>query len=147
MSKRARRVYSDEYKTEAIELVRNSGKTAAQIARDLELTQSTLATWVREAGTAPMKKNGVLEPNERVELVELRSEVRVLRMERDFLKNGRAPRRRTWSTRNSCRATAGPPGGVAVNFLVFCEPVKKHGPGAACGLDSGDVARRSRLGN
>lgn len=82
MSKRARRVYSDEYKTEAIELVRNSGKTAAQIARDLELTQSTLATWVREAGTAPMKKNGVLEPNERVELVELRSEVRVLRMER-----------------------------------------------------------------
>jgi len=25
-------------------------------------------------------------------------------------------------------------------FLVFREPVKKHGPGAACELDSGDVA-------
>ena len=28
---------------------------------------------------------------------------------------------------------------MAVDFLVFCEPVKKHGPGVACGLDSGDV--------
>ena len=44
MSKRARRVFSTEYKAEAIELVRKSGKPAAQIARDLDITQSTLAT-------------------------------------------------------------------------------------------------------
>jgi hypothetical protein len=30
---------------------------------------------------------------------------------------------------------------VAASFLVFCEPVKKHGPGAACGLDIGDAVK------
>jgi hypothetical protein len=28
---------------------------------------------------------------------------------------------------------------MAAHFLVFCEPVKKHGLGVACGLESGDV--------
>ena len=28
---------------------------------------------------------------------------------------------------------------MAVSFLVIREPVKKHGPGVACGLDSGDA--------
>ena len=36
---------------------------------------------------------------------------------------------------------------MAVYFLVFSEPVKKHGLGVARGLESGDVVRRSRLGN
>lgn len=41
----------------------------------------------------------------------------------------------------------GASGEMAAHFLVFCEPVKKHGLGVARGLESGDVVRRSRLGN
>ena len=92
MSTRARRTFTAEYKAEAIELVGKSGKPAAQIARDLGLTQSTLAGWVKDAATVTTtsRKTGALEPNERVELAELRSEVRVLRMEREFLKKAAA---------------------------------------------------------
>ena len=39
------------------------------------------------------------------------------------------------------------PGGMTDRFLVFCEPDNKHGLGVVRGLESGDVARRSRLGN
>jgi len=87
---RAKRVYTPEYRAEAVALVLSSDKPIAAIARDLGLGESTLGNWVAKA-----KQNGVvtdkeLDVSERAELKRLREELRVARMERDFLKKATA---------------------------------------------------------
>ena len=47
--KRARRTFTDEFRAGAVSLVLEKGKTMAQVARDLDLTQSTLGRWVEQA--------------------------------------------------------------------------------------------------
>lgn len=90
MSRRARRKFTDEFKAEAVELVRSSGKSVGQIARDLDLTETALREWVKKAeGTHP-RKEGPLSEDERAKLKRLEEENRVLRMERDFLKKAAA---------------------------------------------------------
>jgi transposase len=89
-AKRARRVFTEEYKKQAVDLVRTTGKSVGQIAKDLDLTETALREWVKKAeGTAP-RKEGPLDENERAELKRLREENRVLRMEREFLKKAAA---------------------------------------------------------
>jgi len=87
---RAKRVYTPEYRAEAVALVLSSDKPIAAIARDLGLGESTLGNWVAKA-----KQNGVvtdkeLDVSERAELKRLREELRVARMERDFIKKATA---------------------------------------------------------
>ena len=85
--KRQRRRFSKEFKADAVELVRKSGRGIPEVARDLDLTESSLRAWVKQAeidaGRGPA---GALTSEEREELRTLRREVKVLRMERDFLK-------------------------------------------------------------
>ena len=88
-ARRGRRSFTDEFKSEAVGLVQGSGKTVGRIAKDLDLTETALREWVRKAeqgagGELPIRED------ERVELKRLREEVRVLRMERDFLKKAAA---------------------------------------------------------
>ena len=47
--KRARRSFTDEFRAGAVRLVLDEGKTVAQVARDLDLTASALANWVKQA--------------------------------------------------------------------------------------------------
>ena len=47
--KRARRSFTEEFKAGAVRLVLEEGKTVAQVARDLDLTQSALGGWVKQA--------------------------------------------------------------------------------------------------
>ncbi len=47
--KRARRSYTDEFKAGAVRLVLDEGKTVAQVARDLDLTESALGGWVKQS--------------------------------------------------------------------------------------------------
>lgn len=89
MSKRARRSFTPEFKAQAVELVRSSGKGVTRIAKDLDLTPSALERWVKQAEGRP--GTGETPPlSEREELQRLREENRVLRMERDFLKKAAA---------------------------------------------------------
>ena len=85
MSKRARRSFTDEFKKQAVELVLGSGKSVAEVARDLDLTASSLGAWVKAAQAAPTPAQKALE-DQGQELARLREENRVLRMERDFAK-------------------------------------------------------------
>ena len=89
MSKRARRKFTDEFKAQAVELVRSSGKSVGQIARDLELTETALRDWVKKA-SEDGRPAGPLSEDERGKLRRLEEENRVLRMERDFLKKAAA---------------------------------------------------------
>jgi transposase len=89
--KRQRRRFSKEFKADAVELVRKSGKSISEVARDLDLTESSLRTWVKQAETdAGRGPEGALTSEELAELRQLRKENKVLRMERDFLKKASA---------------------------------------------------------
>lgn len=87
--RRARRSFSREFKAEVVELVRSSGKSIAAVARDLDLTETAVRDWVRQADVDAGDRPG-LGSAEREELARLRKENRVLREERDILKRATA---------------------------------------------------------
>ena len=91
MAKRKRRAFTKEFKAETVRLVRDSGKSVGAIARELDLTETALREWVRQAEVdAGRGRPGALTTDERAELAQLRREVRTLRMERDILKKATA---------------------------------------------------------
>ena len=90
MPKRKRRKFTAEQKADAVRLVGETGNVA-KVARDLDLTESGLRNWVKQAdideGRGP---EGALTSEEREELRRLRRENRTLEMEREFLKKAAA---------------------------------------------------------
>lgn len=91
MSRRKRRVFTQEQKEAAVEHLRQTGKTVYQAAQDLDLTETALRRWLQEseieAGRGPA---GELNREEREELRGLRRENQQLRLEREFLKKAAA---------------------------------------------------------
>jgi transposase-like protein len=91
MAKRKRRAFTTEFKIGAVRLVRESGKSVPTVARELDLTETALRSWVRQADIdAGRGTPGALTTAERDELGHLRRENRTLRMERDILKKATA---------------------------------------------------------
>ncbi len=87
-----RRIFSREYKLEAVKLVRERGVTVAQAARDLDVHENVLRKWVREYGDDPSQSflgKGQMKP-EQLEIKRLRREVAKLKAERDILKKAAA---------------------------------------------------------
>ena len=87
-----RRIFSREYKLEAVKLVRERGVTVAQAARDLDVHENVLRKWVREYGDDPSQSfpgKGQMKP-EQLEIERLRREVAKLKAERDILKKAAA---------------------------------------------------------
>jgi transposase len=84
--RRPRRSFTDEFGAGAVRLVLEEGKTVPQVARDLDLTESALRTWVNRARADLTKGRTGLTSEEREELRRLRKENRELRMERDIKK-------------------------------------------------------------
>ena len=91
MARRKRRAFTNEFKAQAVRIVHETGKPVATVARELDLTETALRVWVRQAevdaGRGPA---GVLTRTEREELLRLRRENRTLRMEREILKKAAA---------------------------------------------------------
>lgn len=77
--------YPDDFRAEAVRLVRSGVVPAARIARDLGVSPDTLRAWVRQTRIDAGEQEG-LTTEERAELSHLRREVRVLREEREILK-------------------------------------------------------------
>src|SRR3954452_382175 len=87
VTKRKRRLFTPEFKAEAVRLVRESGKTVAKVARDLDLTATCLRAWVNQAAVDDKGGDqGALPTEARPELTRLRREVRTLEQEGDFEK-------------------------------------------------------------
>ena len=85
------RTFTPEFRAEAVRLVVEEGKTASQVARDLDLTHSSLCGWIRQAKVDAGKgPPGALTSAERERLRQLEKENRVLRMERDILSKATA---------------------------------------------------------
>ena len=86
---RRRRSFSKAFKAEVVELVRTSGKSVPEVCRDLDLTETAVRAWVRQAEIDDGQREGLIT-SEREELAQLRKENRVLREERDILKRDTA---------------------------------------------------------
>lgn len=90
MARRKRRAYTAEQRTDAIRMVREV-KNVAKVAKDLDLTESALRNWVKQAEIDEGKSSqGALTTDEREELRKMRREIRILEQERDFLKKAAA---------------------------------------------------------
>ncbi len=87
--RRRRRAFTDSFKAEVIELCRKGDRPVAEVARELDLTETAVRRWVHQAEIDAGHKAG-LTSSEHEEVVRLRKEVRVLREERDILKRAAA---------------------------------------------------------
>ena len=87
-----RRRFSAEFKRDAVELVRTTGKPIAEVARDLGVGESSLGYWVtrdrKVRGEHPDQEP--ISADEREELKRLRRRVAELEMEREILKRATA---------------------------------------------------------
>jgi transposase len=86
MTKRIRR-YTREFRLEALQLLEISGKSAAQIERELGIGSGVLSRWrrqVAEEGEDAFPGQGRLTP-EKERIRQLEREVETLRQERDIL--------------------------------------------------------------
>jgi transposase len=81
---RPRRIHSEEFKREAVNLVTEQGSSVAEAARNLGIGANLLHRW--KAKFAAEADGEGLSDDERMELARLRSENTRLRMERDILK-------------------------------------------------------------
>ena len=66
--RRSRRRFSEDFKTGAVRLVLDEGKTVGGVARDLDLTESALRTWVARARADRTKGRTGVTTEEREEL-------------------------------------------------------------------------------
>lgn len=73
-----------EFRARAVELVRSSGLTKAQVARDLGINAETLRLWVKQAEIDAGRREG-LTTDEKAELARLRRAVAMLKKEWEIL--------------------------------------------------------------
>ena len=81
------KTYTREFKLEAVQLLKSSGKPMSQIARELGISVSTLSRWCQqlaEQGEQAFPGSGHQTAQEE-ELRRLRRELEITRQERDIL--------------------------------------------------------------
>jgi transposase len=88
--------YSEDFRRDAVELVRSSGRTMRDVGRELGVNHETLRGWVNAANRVDQQRAGgasgvtELSDAERQELRRLRRKVAELEMEKDILRKAAA---------------------------------------------------------
>ena len=83
------RPHPPEFRQRAVELARLREKPLRQIAADLGISESCLRGWVAKADVEDGRRRGVTK-DEHEELLALRRELRVAKMENEILKRAAA---------------------------------------------------------
>jgi len=87
VTKRKRNRYSEEFKAEAVEVLRRESRPVAQVAAELGISEQSLYRWAERARVDERADpQGPLTSSERAELTALRRRLREVEQERDFLK-------------------------------------------------------------
>jgi transposase-like protein/outer membrane protein assembly factor BamB len=141
---RARRSFTDEYKSGAVRLVLDEGRTVGQVARDLDLTTTALAEWVKRAradrthGKTGLTTEGARVTNEQMTLAAVRLPVACIAL---VLTSGCAHPRSVLGTSHGfaapVEASTGTDGGLVVSIG------NAEGDGAVA-LPSGDLVVAGR---
>ena len=87
MAPRKRRVFTDEFKADTVQLCRAGGRSISQISNDLDVGETALRSWIARAdaeGEVDRSPKVALTSAEREELGELRKRVKRLEMEREI---------------------------------------------------------------
>jgi transposase len=87
---RTRPAYPPEFRREAVELVRSSGRSLPQIAVELGVSPQSLRNWVKQVELDSGERRDGLTSDEREELRRLRRENKRLEQEREILKKAAA---------------------------------------------------------
>jgi transposase len=86
--------YTEEFRRDAVELVRSSGRPINEVARELGMSHETLRNWVRrqDPPTRPRAAAGVglSVADKDAEIARLRAEVADLRQEKEILRKAAA---------------------------------------------------------
>ena len=84
--------YPDQFRKEAIELARSSGRPIAEVARSLNIAEGTLWNWVRATRDADSRAGDpdALSESERDELARLRKQVIELQTDKEILRRAAA---------------------------------------------------------
>jgi transposase-like protein len=85
-----RRKFSHQFKAEAVQLVLETGRPIAEIARELEVNEGTLGNWVNMWRRENPEPEPDLTPVERAKVKMMEDEIRRLRLENEFLKKAAA---------------------------------------------------------
>jgi transposase len=83
-----RRVFTREFKLEAVKLVKERGVSVSQVAKDLDIGPSVVGRWVRESSTDKAHAfpgRGQMKPDD-AEIARLKRELAKTKAERDILK-------------------------------------------------------------
>ena len=81
--------YSLEFRREAVELLKRSGKSVPVLARELGVSPQSLRNWANQIDVDAGRREG-LTSDERDELRRLRRELKVVTEEREILKKAAA---------------------------------------------------------
>lgn len=81
-----RRRFTDEYKADAVALVLRDGRTIAEVARNISVSETSIGKWVKKAREENPEPEKPLSKDERAELEQLRKDNARLRMEAEFAK-------------------------------------------------------------
>ncbi len=98
--------YPEEFRANAVRLMRSSGKSQRDLARELGISPNSLREWAKRTDLDAGRRMDGLTSDEREELARLRRENRVLIEEREILKKAAAGSRRQ---RNALRRSGYPP--------------------------------------
>lgn len=84
------RPHPPEFRRRAVELARLREEPVAQIAQDLGISDSCLRNWMRQADLDEGRRADGLGPAEREELVRLRRELKVAKLENEIFNRAAA---------------------------------------------------------
>lgn len=96
MARRRRRSFTPDFRAEAVRLCRVGDRSIGQVARDLDLTESCLRSWIKSAAQQPEAEATAAQQSPRTpmeverENERLRQKVKRLEMDREILKKAAA---------------------------------------------------------
>jgi transposase len=80
------RRYSPEFKRDAVALLHSSGRAMAAVAKEIGVSDVTLAAWVKEQAAGNNTEAKAAAEAERKEAIELRKRIKELEQEIEILK-------------------------------------------------------------